>query len=66
MYNSTYVNTQGTLRVYAVYIDRKDLIAELHGVMADKIAQTYEDIVDIDFGNTDHNPLSYDLEFSTL
>lgn len=66
MYTSTYINTQGTLRIYAVYYDRKDLIAELHGVMADKIAKTYEDAVNRDFGNTDRNPVSYDFEFSTL
>ena len=65
MYTATYINTQGTLKVYAVFEDRKELIAERY-VSADKISKTYEDIVNEDFGNTESNPICYDFEFSTL
>lgn len=68
MYTTTYVNSQGTLRVFAILKAQEEpqLIAELHGVMADKIWTTYQDVVDADFGNTDRNPLAYEFEFTTL
>ena len=73
MYISTTINSQGTLRVFAVYQrahansqDRTDLVATLHGVMAKDIDQTFNDVVTKHFGNSDCDPISYEFTFSTF
>ena len=68
MYTSTYVNTEGLLKVFALYPKKSKMyrktIAEVF-VNAEDISKRYQEIVDKHFGNCDDNPVSYEFAFWT-
>lgn len=61
---TSYVNTQGTLRVYATAMKKRTLVATLNGVYVYYLFQTYSDVVkqQTEMGNI----AEYDFEFTTL
>lgn len=58
------INSQGTLTIYARYMGKVRIIAELHGVYFQELANTYYDVIK-QFLKT-HDKAEFDFEFTTL
>lgn len=58
------INTQGTLTIYARYMRKTRIIAELHGVCLQDLQQTYYDVVK-EFIH-EKGTAEFDFEFTTL